>query len=190
VAMQARIDAVIDRAISTNKIVGAVVLVARDGDEAYARAAGFADREAAIAIRENAIFRFASVTKPLVAATALAMIEQGLLSLDDDVARYLPYFTPKTPDGARPAIAIRRLLSHTSGLGYDYSAIRPSPPAAGDRLRLRTEFFARRQAAAVVCARRTMAIFDRNRRAGRGDRQDRRRNARERVKRYVTDRSG
>ena len=121
-AMQSRIDAVIDRAISAQKVVGAVVLVAKDGDEAYARAAGLADREAAIAIRENAIFRFASVTKPLVAATALAMIERGLLSLDDNVARYLPYFTPKTPDGAQPAIAIRRLLSHTSGLGYDYSA--------------------------------------------------------------------
>jgi CubicO group peptidase (beta-lactamase class C family) len=122
-SMQSRLDAVIDRAIGDIKtIVGTVVLVAKDGHQVYGRAAGFADREAQQPTREDTIFRFASVTKPMVAATALALVERRQLSLDDEVAEYLPYFKPKSPDGIYRPILIRHLLSHTSGLGYDYSA--------------------------------------------------------------------
>ena len=121
--MQQRLDAVIDAAIEGKKtIVGTVVLVAHEGDIAYARSAGYADREARVPVRENTIFRLASVTKPMVAATALALVERQQLSLDDEVATYLPWFTPKSPDGVVRPIRIRHLLSHTSGLGYDYAA--------------------------------------------------------------------
>ncbi|MBN8997584.1 MAG: beta-lactamase family protein [Rhizobiales bacterium] len=113
----ARLDAVIDRAIGDNRIVGGVFLVAGD-DFAYARAAGFADREARIPMREDTIFRLSSITKPMVAATALAMIERGKLALDDKVSRFLPAFRPKAPDGSVPEISIHQLLTHTSGLGY------------------------------------------------------------------------
>ena len=54
--------------------------------------------------REDTIFRLASVTKPIVAATALRMVDLGLLSLDDPVTKYLPFFTPKAPDGSTPDI--------------------------------------------------------------------------------------
>src|SRR5882757_10496184 len=112
-SMQERLDAVIDRATSEiNTIVGAVVLVAKDGQLAYSRTAGFADREAKKPMTEDAIFRLASVTKPLVAATTLALTERGQLSLDDEVATHLPYFTPKSPDGIYRPILIRHLLSH------------------------------------------------------------------------------
>jgi CubicO group peptidase (beta-lactamase class C family) len=122
-SMQTRLDAVIEDAVAGRKtIVGTVVLVAKDGHLVYSRAAGFADREAGVPVKDNTIFRFASVTKPMVAATALAMVERRLLSLDDEVTTYLPYFTPKSPDGAMRAILIRHLLSHTSGLGYEYPA--------------------------------------------------------------------
>jgi CubicO group peptidase (beta-lactamase class C family) len=120
--MRARIDAVVDRAIANKTIVGSVVLVAKDGEKVYARAAGFADREAQKPVAENTIFRLASVTKPLVSAAALAMIERGSLSLEDKVSNYLPYFVPKTKNGAASSITVRHLLTHTSGLGYDYSA--------------------------------------------------------------------
>ncbi|KKB10752.1 hypothetical protein VE25_16285 [Devosia geojensis] len=115
------LDHVIDSAIARRKIVGTVVLVARSGEVVYRRTAGFADREAGKPIAENTIFRLASVTKPIVAATALAMIERGRLGLDDVVAGHLPYFTPKLPDGRQPAITVRQLLTHTAGLGYAYS---------------------------------------------------------------------
>ena len=66
-----RVDAAIDAAL-VNRIVGCVVLVNQDGKTVYARAAGLADREAGPADERDAIFRLASVTKPIVATTALA----------------------------------------------------------------------------------------------------------------------
>lgn len=116
------IDQVIEGAIASGKLVGAVVMVAKDGNIVYRRAAGLADREADAAMTESTIFRAASLTKPMVAATLLAMADKGLVSVDDPVSRYLPYFTPKLPDGSRPVITLAHLLTHTAGLTYDYSA--------------------------------------------------------------------
>ena len=116
-----KLNAAIDAALDS-RIVGCVVLVRRGNRLIFSHAAGFADREQAMPIKEDSIFRLASVTKPIVAATALRMIDLGLLSLDDTVAGYLPYFTPKAPDGSTPDITIRHLLTHTSGITYD------SPP--------------------------------------------------------------
>ena len=115
--MQGRLDRVIAAALG-RRIVGCVVLVWQGGGEVYGRAAGLADREAGRAMRREAIFRLASVTKPIVAATALRMVERGLLRLDDVVTRYLPDFTPSAPDGSRPEISMHQLLTHTSGLTY------------------------------------------------------------------------
>lgn len=119
--LKSRIDAVVDGALGS-RIVGSVTLVARDGEVIYRRAAGFADREAGKPMTEDAIFLLASVTKPLVAATALAMMERFLLGLDNAVSDHLPYFRPKLSDGSEPRITIRHLLTHTSGLGYDYAS--------------------------------------------------------------------
>jgi CubicO group peptidase (beta-lactamase class C family) len=115
-----RLDAVIDSAVADEKIVGSVTLVARHGELVFARAAGWFDREAGTPMRRDAIFRLASVTKPVIASAALAMIERGLLGLDNAVADYLPYFRPRNPDGSEARILIRHLLSHTSGLGYGF----------------------------------------------------------------------
>jgi CubicO group peptidase (beta-lactamase class C family) len=117
VGVPERADAVID-AVLGNNIVGCVVLINQGGERVYARAAGFADREAGRKTTEDTIFRLASVTKPIVAATALRMVDLGLLSLDDPVSKYLPFFTPRAPDGTIPAILIRHLLTHSSGLTY------------------------------------------------------------------------
>ena len=84
------VDAVIGEAIADRKIVGAVVLVSRSGEPVYRKAAGLADREAGTAMREDTIFRFASVTKPVVATATLALMERGTISLEDDVTRFLP----------------------------------------------------------------------------------------------------
>lgn len=115
-----RIDAVVDSAIANDKIVGSVTLVARHGEVVYARAAGWFDREARVPMRRDAIFRLASVTKPIVAATALAMIERRLIGLDNAVSDHLPYFRPKLKDGSEAHILVRHLLSHSSGLGYGF----------------------------------------------------------------------
>ncbi|WP_174802078.1 serine hydrolase domain-containing protein [Martelella limonii] len=113
-----RIDAVIDRAIDDARIVGTVVLVWREGTPVYERAAGHADREAGKPTALDTIFRYASVTKPFVAAAALAMIDAGKFSLDDHVGDLLPWFHPPGPDGRQAQITIRQLLTHTAGLNY------------------------------------------------------------------------
>ena len=116
-ALKERVDAAIGAAL-VDRIVGCVVLVRREGELVYARAAGFADREAGRPMTRDAIFRLASVTKPIVATAALRMIDLGLLGLDDPVTRFLPWFTPRAPDGTSPPISIRQLLSHSSGVSY------------------------------------------------------------------------
>ncbi|WP_425928340.1 serine hydrolase domain-containing protein [Pseudomonas sp. NyZ201] len=118
--MQARIDAALDSAINEQRLVGAVVLVARRGEVTYRRAVGLADREAGLAMRADALFRLSSVTKPITSAAALALVAQGRIGLDDPIARWLPEFQPTLADGTRVAITVRQLLSHTAGLGYGF----------------------------------------------------------------------
>ena len=125
--MDAGLNKVIDGALESGKITGVVALVHRNGEPVYRRAAGFADREAGIPVAFDTIFRMASVTKPIVAATALAMVERGLLALADPVVKHLPWFRPPLSDGTVPDITIHHLLTHTSGLIYD-GALEMLPP--------------------------------------------------------------
>lgn len=126
-AIAERIDAAIDAALE-NRIVGCVIIVRQDGEEIYARAAGLADRESRTSMQRNTIFRLASVTKPIIATTILRLHDLGLIGLNDRVTRYLPWFTPRCPDGGAADIRIHHLLSHTSGLTY---AAVPSDASAG-----------------------------------------------------------
>ncbi|CDZ50615.1 serine hydrolase domain-containing protein [Neorhizobium galegae] len=112
------IDAAIDDALAAKRLVGTVVMVARDGEIVYRRAAGLADREAGLKASEDTIFRLASITKPIVTIAAMRLIEQGRIGLDDPVTKWLPDFRPRLEDGSEPAILIRHLLTHTSGLSY------------------------------------------------------------------------
>ncbi|MCM2475251.1 beta-lactamase family protein [Rhizobium sp. CG5] len=114
-----RVNRMLDQAIEQERITGAVVLVYRDGEPLLRRAAGYADREALRPVTLDTIFRYASLTKPVVAVTALAMIDAGLFGLDVPVVDILPWFRPKTADGREAPITIRHLLTHTSGLVYD-----------------------------------------------------------------------
>ncbi|MBR8129247.1 serine hydrolase domain-containing protein [Burkholderia ambifaria] len=119
-ALRRRLDDALDRALADERVVGAVVLAARDGEPRYARAVGLADREAGTPMREDALFRLASVTKPVVTAAAMRLVAAGRIALDEPVARWLPGFCPALPDGAPAAITLRHLLSHTAGLGYRF----------------------------------------------------------------------
>jgi len=125
--LAARLDKAIESALAEQRIVGAVVMVARDGEVIYQRAAGLADREADRPMTVDTIFRFASVTKPLVSAAALKLVEQGDLSLDDPVTRWLPDFTPTLPDGSPAEIRLYHLLTHTAGLSYGFLEPRDGP---------------------------------------------------------------
>ena len=63
-------------------------------------------------IRDDAIFLIASITKPIVAMSAMILVENGEVRLDDRVSRYLPEFGT----GGKNGIRVRHLLTHTSGL--------------------------------------------------------------------------
>lgn len=114
------IDAVLEQTLRDQRLVGAVVLVAHRGKLIYRRAAGFADREARLPMREDALFRLSSVSKPIVSVAALALIDQGKLNLDDDISRWLPDFKPTLSDGQSATITVRQLLSHTAGFTYGF----------------------------------------------------------------------
>ncbi|MET3622624.1 serine hydrolase domain-containing protein [Burkholderia ambifaria] len=119
-ALPERLDAVLDRTLADVRVVGAVVLVARDGELRYARAAGLADREAGTPMREDTLFRLASVSKPIVTAAAMRLVAAGRIELDEPIAHWLPAFRPTLRDGTPTDITLRHLLSHTAGLGYRF----------------------------------------------------------------------
>lgn len=114
------VDAALAAEMRRGKVVGAAIRISHDGREVVSRAVGFADREAGTKLREDAIFRIASMSKAIVATTTLALIERGKLSLDDPASRYLPDFRPLLNDGTAPDLLIRHLLTHTSGLTYGF----------------------------------------------------------------------
>ncbi|KLI97876.1 beta-lactamase [Luteimonas sp. FCS-9] len=111
-----RLDAVLDTAVREQRIVGAVVLVRHEGRTVYRRAVGLIDREAGRAMPEDAVFRLASVTKPIVTLAALRLVDQGRLRLDDPVTRWIQDFRPALADGTVPTITVHHLLTHSAGL--------------------------------------------------------------------------
>src|ERR1700752_5340509 len=103
-------------------IPGAVMLIARGGRIGFAEAVGFRDREAGAAMPLDAIFRVASMTKPVTSVAAMMLAERGELQLAAPVADYLPEFRERTVGAdrapARRTMTIHDLLRHTSGLTY------------------------------------------------------------------------
>ncbi len=126
----ARLDSLLDGAVADGSITGAVGLVMRDGRVIYERAVGMADREAGRRMAPDALFRIASQTKALTSVSVMALVEQGTLSLDDRVSRYLPTFANTTVQvsgataavPARRPITIRDLITHTAGISYGTDA--------------------------------------------------------------------
>ena len=118
--MTQRIDAALASALNEKRIVGAVIAVMKEGELVHFKPYGLADREAGKPMTEDAIFRLASISKPIVTAAAMRMIELGKFALDTPVTDFLPDFKPKSPDGSTPTITIRHLLTHTAGLSYDF----------------------------------------------------------------------
>ncbi|MEI7729623.1 MAG: serine hydrolase [Verrucomicrobiota bacterium] len=111
------VSAAMQASIARHEIAGAVTLVATPEEILHFDAAGLADIADAKPMATDAIFWIASMTKPLTATAILMLQDEGKLSVDDPVAKYLPELgTLKTPDGQSARITLRHLLTHTSGL--------------------------------------------------------------------------
>lgn len=105
----------IDSILTRHHTFSGVVLIAEQGIPAYHRAFGYRDSENQLLNDTATIFEFASVSKQFTSMIILMLQEEGKLSFDDPLDKYLsglPY----------PGITVRHLLTHTSGLP-DYQAI-------------------------------------------------------------------
>jgi CubicO group peptidase (beta-lactamase class C family) len=97
------------------RIIGAVMLVIRDGKTVLQEAVGWSDKEHKIPMRTDHIVSMRSMTKPIVGTAAMMLREEGKLKLEDRVSQYLQSFdNPKSRD-----ITIFQLLTHTSGIKGD-----------------------------------------------------------------------
>jgi len=108
------IDAIMEAPIKAGKVAGASVAVVKGGETVVVKGYGLADLELDVPTPPRATYEIGSVTKQFTAAAILLLAEQGKLSLDDELTKFLPDYPTQ---GNR--VTIRRLLNHTSGIkGY------------------------------------------------------------------------
>jgi CubicO group peptidase (beta-lactamase class C family) len=103
-------------------IPGGAVALVRDGKLFYARGFGYADLENKTPVQPDALFRIASVSKPITSAAIMKLVEEGKLELDDRVAPFIAHLTPAPGAIVDPRweqITIRHLLDHTGGWDRD-----------------------------------------------------------------------
>lgn len=104
--------------VEAREIAGAVTLVAAPDQVVHLAATGQADIAADRPMRPDSIFWIASMSKPITATAVLMMRDEGKLSIDDPVEKFLPEFKElRDADGEPVRVTIRHLLTHTSGLG-------------------------------------------------------------------------
>ena len=115
---------VMDEAVANGEAPCASIAFYRHGEEKLRYVCGMADIEAAKPLREDSLFRLYSLTKPVTAVTAMALVERGQLDLLAPVKEFLPGFAQQTVavgDQLVPAkrdVTVRDLFSMTSGLTY------------------------------------------------------------------------
>lgn len=107
----------VETTVAKGEVPGAIALVSKDGKIVREEAYGLADIENKVPFTPQTICWIASITKPVTVAAAMKLVEQGKLSLDDKVEKYLPEFrSQKDKDGKHHPITVRQLMCHTSGI--------------------------------------------------------------------------
>src|SRR2546429_5053734 len=130
----ARINKFFQGEIDKKAIPGATLLVTREGKLVYFQAIGYQDREKSIPMKPDAIFRIASMTKPITSVAVMMLAEEGKIDLLAPVSQYLPEFKDvkvgvekMDPSMGKPTLSfedpqhpmtVPDLLRHTSGLVY------------------------------------------------------------------------
>ena len=98
----ARIHDAVQRHIDAGLLSGAVTLVARDGKIAHLEAHGLMDLESKRAMQKDAVFRLASMSKPVTAVAVMMLVEEGKVRLNDPVSRFIPEFKSSKVAVAKP----------------------------------------------------------------------------------------
>ena len=126
-ARNAKLDETLRGLVEGRSTPGIAVLILQNGRPVYSHSVGVREVGSAAPIGENDMFRLASMTKAVTSVAAMILVEQGKISLDDPVSRFLPEFAKlqvRGPDGtevpaSRPP-TIRELLTHTAGFSYNF----------------------------------------------------------------------
>jgi CubicO group peptidase (beta-lactamase class C family) len=147
----ARLRGTLEAHIERGRIPGAIAVIARGGEVEMFEALGRLDPQAGGAMREDAIFRLYSMTKPLVSLAALMLMEDGALQMNQPLSLFLPEFAnPQVAleEGASVRLVpaqreptVHDLLRHTAGLTYEFlgtRAVQRQYEAAGVTARSRT----------------------------------------------------
>jgi D-alanyl-D-alanine carboxypeptidase len=125
-----RIDTLAQRLLSRN-IAGISIAVGRDGKVVFAGGYGMANLQHSVAVTPETVFHIDSISKNILSAVLLQLIDEGKLNLDNDVTKYVP---EAPTQGHR--VSVRQLLNHTSGI-YSFTSL---PEAeANERLDLSHE---------------------------------------------------
>lgn len=119
--------------VMSGKIPGAYLLIGRHGQIAFSQGFGVQGPGQTTPVTDETIFRVFSMTKPIVAVTAMTLVQEGKLDLDAPVSKYLPEFAnikiwqkDGDPVPSTKPMLIRQLMSHTSGIIYSF--IQPQLP--------------------------------------------------------------
>jgi methyl acetate hydrolase len=135
-AGKAALTGQMNEAVQRGDTPGVAELVVDRQGILFEGAAGKADIEKGVAMRTDAIFNIASMTKPVTSVAIMMLMEEGKLKLDDPVSKYLgagfehlqvisTFNDKEATYETRPAknvMTIRHLLSHTSGIGYSFTS--------------------------------------------------------------------
>jgi CubicO group peptidase (beta-lactamase class C family) len=125
-----RIPALLKEAVEKKQIAGGVALVARRGKVIHVSMAGLQDIESKAPMANGAIFRIASMSKPITSVAVMQLVEDGKLKLTDTLSKYVPEFKDMkvavpSQDGksfetvkSEREITIHDLLTHSSGITY------------------------------------------------------------------------
>ena len=128
-----KIDSMINNEIEANNIPGAVVLIGDEKGINYQKSYGIKNPENNEEFKNDDIFRIASMTKAITSFGVVKLWEKGLIDFDDPIKKYIPEFeyveildsfdesdSSYTTMKRTKDITIRQLLTHTSGIGYDF----------------------------------------------------------------------
>src|SRR4029450_6325195 len=112
-----RIDAYIEAQLKRQEIPGLALAVVREGKVEKAKGYGLADVELNVPVTERSVFQWASITKQFTATAIMQLVQDGKLSLDDQVNRHYT-----NAPAAWSHVTVRHLLTHTSGI-KSYTAL-------------------------------------------------------------------
>src|SRR5712691_132791 len=131
----AAIDRMFQAAVDKREIPGVVAALVNKDQILYLEAFGKQDVANGVPMSRDTVFRIASMTKPVTSVGIMMLYEQGKLRLDDPAGNYLPAYRGRdviatfnakdasyTTRPAKGEMTIRHLLTHTSGLGYDFTS--------------------------------------------------------------------